>query len=38
MRKTGRTFGPKPRMIITGRILVLGELGGVLTESSDKHF
>ena len=34
MRKTGRVFGPMPRMIITGRILVLGELGVVFTESS----
>ena len=38
MRKTGRAFGPMPRMIITGRILVLGKLGVVFTESSHISF
>ena len=37
MRKTGRAIGPMPRMIITGRILVLGELGVVFTESICFH-
>ena len=37
MCKTGRAFGPMPRMIITGRILVLGELGVVFTESICFH-
>ena len=38
MRKTGRAFGPMPRMIITGRILVLGELRVMFTESSHIYF